>query len=590
VLVLDDVRAIERNSTIRTLSPLSVPLSPPGASTVAGRPIANLSFAINYAFADPDLRSTRAFHVGNVAIHFAAALCLFAVVARTLRSPRLAGRFGQGAPYLAGTIALLWSVHPLQTESVTYLVQRVESLMGLFYLLTLYCAIRAVEDRRSTIWTFATVVFAALGMATKEVFVTAPVAVAAWYVLFGSAATRRLQRQVVLGLAATWLVFAALVVHEHRAPSLDLQFSTSWRYLLTQSSVIVHYLRLSLWPAPLVFLYTWPLATSIWQVLVPALIIVALLGATVVGFIRGAPISYAGVWFFIILAPTSSVIPIATEVAAEHRMYLPLAAVISAIVIGIYVVLEKWLARRQILMQLVAAALIALLAIPLAAETRARNRDYWSEEALWRDTVEKQPGNERARVAYGTALAAVGKLAEAETQLRRAVELDEGDPLAHTRLGTVLAAQDKSTEAVAELERALDLRGDDVDAHRALGQIYALRHDDRRAVTHLSRAVELAGDSPPLLTNLAAILADSRDVTVRDAPRALVLAERAVALTGRQDAFALDVLAVAQAGTGRFGEASATAREGAAIARAQGNESLLNELEYRANAYAGLAR
>jgi Flp pilus assembly protein TadD len=170
------------------------------------------------------------------------------------------------------------------------------------------------------------------------------------------------------------------------------------------------------------------------------------------------------------------------------------------------------------------------------------------------------------------------------------VELDETDPLARTRLGTVLAAQNKSTEAVGELERALERHADDVDAHRVLGQIYASRRDDRRAVMHLSRAVELAGDSPALLTNLAAILADSRDVTVRDAPRALALAERAVALTARQDALALDVLAVAQAAMGRFGEASATAREGAAIARAQGNEGLLNELEYRANAYAALAR
>jgi cytochrome c-type biogenesis protein CcmH/NrfG len=154
----------------------------------------------------------------------------------------------------------------------------------------------------------------------------------------------------------------------------------------------------------------------------------------------------------------------------------------------------------------------------------------------------------------------------------------------------VLAAQDKGTEAVAELERALVLRPDDVDAHRVLGQIYASRRDDRRAVEHLGRAVELAGSDPALLTQLAAILADSRDVTVRDAPRALALADRAVTLTGRRDPFALDVLSVSQAAMARFAEAAETAREGLVLAREQGQQALVNELEYRANAYAALAR
>ncbi len=585
MLVLDDVRAIARNESIRTLWPLSVPLSPAGASTVAGRPVANFTFAVNYALGDPELRTLWGYHFTNLAIHFAAALALFGVVRRTLTTERMRTRFGESAPWLAFIVALMWMVHPLQTESVTYLVQRVESLMGLFYLLTLYCAIRANEGRRVRAWTIAAVVACGLGMATKEVMVTAPTAVALWYYVFAARDGGRIaRRRVVAGLAVTWLVFVALVLREHRAPSLDLRLATAWSYLLTQSEVILHYLRLSIVPAPLVFLYTWPPAPSLGAVAGPAAIVALLVALTIVGVVRRHPLGFAGAWFFLILAPTSSVLPIATEVAAEHRMYLPLAAVAATVVLAAFTIMRSRAAR------ILGLAIAAVIVVLLGSETRARNRDYSSEEQLWRVTVERQPANQRARIAYGSALASAGRLPEAQAEFRRAVQLDPSDGLARARLGTVLAAEQRFDEAIHELERALELRPDDVDAHRVLGQIYASRRQDARAVLHLGRAVELAGDHAEMLTGLAAILADSRDVSVRDAPRALALAERAVALTGRRDPFALDVLSVAQAGVGRFADAAATAREAVPLAQAQGNQPLINELQYRVSAYESRAR
>jgi hypothetical protein len=161
VFVLDDVRAIVRNPTIRTLWPLAMPLAPPTGSTVAGRPVANLSFAINHAMAPAEAEARPAspgvpggagpidpapYHAGNLLIHLVAALVLFAIVRRTLLSESLRPRFGAAAPWLALVVALVWVVHPLQTAAVTYVVQRVESLMGLFYLLTLYCATRRASS------------------------------------------------------------------------------------------------------------------------------------------------------------------------------------------------------------------------------------------------------------------------------------------------------------------------------------------------------------------------------------------------------------------------------------------------------------
>ena len=270
------------------------------------------------AFAD----NVWGYHALNLAIHLAAALALFGIVGRTLRSAPLAQAFGGASTPLAFVVALVWTVHPLQTESVTYVVQRVESLMGLFYLLTLYCAIRAAEGGGR--WTAAAIGACALGMGTKEVMVTAPLMVWLWDRTFLGGAPRS-RWPLYAGLAATWLVLAALMAAPSQARTvLGLLAGSSaagpsigpgeqwapWSYMLTQATVVVHYLRLALLPSPLVFdYYDWPQARSLGDVWPQAALLDALAIGTLVAIVRGHPIGFAGAWFFAILAPTSSFIP-----------------------------------------------------------------------------------------------------------------------------------------------------------------------------------------------------------------------------------------------------------------------------------------
>jgi protein O-mannosyl-transferase len=148
--IWDDQTSIVTNRTIQHLWPLSDPLTPPRETPVAGRPLVNLSFAINYALGG--LNET-GYHAGNIAIHIACALLLFAIVRRTLLNKE-SGEISQEARPLfqpadttAVVVALLWMVHPLQSEAVNYITQRSESLMALFFLLTLYAAIRARPAR-----------------------------------------------------------------------------------------------------------------------------------------------------------------------------------------------------------------------------------------------------------------------------------------------------------------------------------------------------------------------------------------------------------------------------------------------------------
>jgi len=141
-LLFDDISSIADNPSIRRLWPIWPALSPPNEAGVGGRPLLNLSYAANYAAGGAGVFG---YHLINLCIHVLAAWTLFALVRHTLRRPILAERFGSAANSLALAISAIWAWHPVQTESVTYLSQRAESMMGLFYLLTLYCFMRGTE-------------------------------------------------------------------------------------------------------------------------------------------------------------------------------------------------------------------------------------------------------------------------------------------------------------------------------------------------------------------------------------------------------------------------------------------------------------
>ena len=343
------------------------------------------------------------------------------------------------------------------------------------------------------------------------------VAVAAlWDHLFGvprPGRTVRTRWGLLAGLAATWLVLGALVLYEHRGPSLRLDPAMVWMYVVTQAEVVVHYVRLALVPAPLVFFYDWMLQASLGAVGWQAALLAVVVMATAVGLARRHAAGFLGAWFVLILAPSSSVLPIVTEVAAEHRMYLPLAAVVAAVVLGVFLLGRRLVPSPRV--AVVAGALAAVAVVgALGVETRARSRVYWSAESLWQDTVSKRPNDPRSRVAYGEALAAAGRMVEAEAQLQVAVTLAPEDPNARVRLGSVLAQQRKFDAAVPQLERALALRPADVDAHRFLGEIYAVQRQDQLAVRHYELALAFVPDDAQVMASLAVILADSRDASV----------------------------------------------------------------------------
>jgi Tfp pilus assembly protein PilF len=484
VYVFDDEPALEQNPNVRSLWPLTTAMSAPADTTLSGRPVAALSFAVDRALADDALVSD---HAANLLIHLTAALLLFGITWRTLMTPPLRERFSSAATTLAMIVALIFVVHPIQTGSVTYVVQRVESLMGLLYLATLYCAIRALDaNRRSRVlWTGASVLACALGMGTKEVMATAPLMVMLWDRQF--APDRMRVRRPLYGLlASTWVILAVLVAGGHRSMSVGFGFAgwPWWRYLMTQAGVIAHYLRLAVIPTPLVLDYDWRAASSVMQVALPGALVTGLLAATLWGLWRRSPAAFAGAWFFLILAPSSGVIPVVTEVAAEHRMYLPLAAVIALAVLGLSVVL-----RRMPRAGLIVAAAVVLL---FARMTYARNADYQDYDRIWSATIAERPQNARARNNYATSLLMKGRYGEAEPHLRVAVEENTSFAEAEANLGVALSAQGRLDEGAAHLRRAIEIQPDYVSAHRNLGETYAVQNRLGDAFAEYTKALAIA--------------------------------------------------------------------------------------------------
>ena len=599
--VFDDEPAIVENVHIRQLaSPLHA-MSAPAGTTVSGRPVAALTLAINYALAPKDARDTLreplsqssfadvdryrrnvwGYHALNLLVHIAAALTLFGIVRRTLLSEALRDRYGSLSTGFALAISLLWVVHPLTTASVTYLIQRVESLMGLFYLLTLYCAIRAWD--RNPMWAGASVLACALGMATKESMVSAPLVVILWDRLFAPSSALRPSRNrwaLYCALAASWIVLALLVAGGHRPYAAGFHFEDWpwWRYLITQAGVILHYLRLAFVPSPLVLDYEWQPAT-VAGAFVPVIVVMALVAIAIWAGLRRHPLACPAAVFFLVLAPTSSILPIVTEVAAEHRMYLPLACVIALTVFGVSVALNHAVAPPFVRPVIALAAAAALCGITLS-----RNRDYQSGERIWYDTVQKRPSNARARTNYATVLLAEGRIAEAEQQLRQAVATDPQRAEAQLGLGVALASQRRFDEAMPRLRRAFELAPDNPEVNRNLGEAYASQGVMSEAVRHYDAALRAKPDDVMLLNRMGWILATSTAETLRDGAKARALAERAVQITQKLDAESLDTLAAAQAETGDFETAVATARQALDRARATRTE-MVPELEQRLGMY-----
>ena len=351
------------------------------------------------------------YRLTNIVIHIAAGLTLFGLVRRTLMLPApglLSGLTPTARPndsdradWIAAAVALLWLVHPLQTEAVTYVVQRYESLMALGFLLTLYFTVRGAQSMKPRDWYIAAFVACFLGALSKEVIAVAPLVVLLYDRAFLSGSfAKAWQRR--------WPLYAALMIptlflfvvtrqsfigDDTGSAGFGMKDVSAWEYLRSQPGVMLHYLRLTFWPDRLILDYGWPVAESPLAIYGLGALVLLLVGISLWATWQHSQLGFLGLALFLILAPTSSIIPI-KDLAFEHRMYLPLAAVIILTVLAVERILarlrwpEAWQGHAALL-------LVAIAAGGLSLRTMLRNRDYHDSIAIWRQCIENNPSHPR---------------------------------------------------------------------------------------------------------------------------------------------------------------------------------------------------
>jgi tetratricopeptide (TPR) repeat protein len=605
--VYDDELTIIDNRSIREWWRLPDVLQAEQDSPTAGRPVVNVSFALNYAFAG---LAVRPYHAINLLVHVLCALVVFALLRTTLALPSIPERLRRRSTRLAFAIALIWSVHPLNSEVVDYITQRTESLMALFYLLTIYAGVHAVGSRYPLSWQTVAVACCGLGMAAKESMATAPLILILYdrTFLFGSFKTALQQRwRFYCAIGSTWLLLAALLWSIPRGESAGFASGVDpWTYLLNQTVMITQYLRQALWPRYLVASYGWPLSLTLPDVLPQALLLTLLFGLATAAVIRSPKLGFAGAWFFITLAPTSSVVPIATEVGAERRMYLPLVALIALVILGgssLWDALKsRWLERRGRPGVLRHGDLIGLFGVValLMAGTIARNREYSSFVTLARTVVDRWPtsvahhvlggallaegaydeaivrlrealaGSPRAYYDLGAALFNQGKLDEAIGPLRTMIRIWESPPATHPYwlapvrgdvvsarllIGRALAQQERFAEAAVEFEQVLAMAPSHVETRKLLAMALFRDGSYERAIPHFEEYLRSwQADVEPLRSLAIAYVATGKVSEAVAMFRRAVDAEPANGLTRRH-------LANALYDTGRFEEAVVHASE-----------------------------
>ncbi len=583
--------------------------------TNSTRPLVGLSFFLNYRLSG---KNAADYHAFNLLIHLSACLLLYGIVRRTLTLARSSAIYSCLVPPFA---AVIWGVHPIQTESVTYIVQRAESLMGLFYLLTLYSTIRGITVRRSLPWFAAAALACMFGMLTKPVMVTAPVVVLLYdrtFVAGSFSKALRCRRGLYACLSATWLILAWLVLSPNESTTstgLAVQSVTPMSYLAVQQGVVLHYLRLIAWPHPLCLDYAWPPVTQAIEVILPALILVPLVLSCIYLVVRRSPIGFCMAWFFIILAPSSSILPI-SDLAVEHRLYLPLAglAVLAASSVVFLTELGMRWAHSRRLTAWIATAILSSVTMALMLTTHMRNRVYSSYEAFSRSIVRARPYNFRARTMLIEAITANQDFAQAEREASSLISdllgaIDSGHrkysvsasrpdrilPTAYSQQGMARLHLDRTEEALQDFETALAYRSDyftaqyllavalmgleryqealpaaqraiEIDpesssARTLLGIILIKAGREHEAISPLEKAVTISPRETIARLELAWLLATDPSPLIRDGDRALELCRDVIRLSGGGNYRALDATAAAFASSGNFAAAVDAAKK-----------------------------
>ena len=571
--IFDDHTSITGNPVIKNLKNFFVGTS--GYDYNPRRFLPYLSFAVNFHF---DGLNVVGYHLFNLAVHIGCALLVYTLLRLTFRTPYFqdklqASRFklqsltSQPSTFIPLLTALLFVAHPVQTQAVTYIVQRMTSLATFFYLLSLILYIQArlrlgtgvqgAESQSqskflSPLLLLAGAVFSAvLAMRSKEIAFTLPFAVLLYETFFFQGKWKRRLFYLAPLLLTLPIIPFSLLTTGARTGELLSDVDQAARvvgsgiprlhYLFTQFRVLVTYLRLLILPVNQNLDYDYPVYASFFTppVFLSFLLLAALFALAIYLYFRTRQsphstlnsqpstfnqpalrlVSFGILWFFLALAVESSLIPI-PDVIYEHRLYLPSVGAFTAAAAGLWMVIDR---ARKPALALSLTAMAAAVVLLLTAATWQRNQIWRSAASLWQDVAAKSPKKARPYLSLGAALGKEGRMEEAIAALRRGIRLSPDDPKPYINLGAALASTGRLQEAAGVLSKVLKLEPDNPEALNNLGIILTDLGRSDEATGLLSRATRVDPENARAWYNLG-----RADLQAGHAAEAMTALQRAI--------------------------------------------------------------
>ena len=456
------------------------------------RYVGKLTFALNYALHGLDVRG---YHLVNLLIHVVNGVLVYLLVVASFRAPGLAGSRLDGR--LVGLItALLFVSHPLQTQAVTYIVQRYTSLGTMFYLLGVLGYVRWRLGEGGW-WYLVGLVSAVAGMKTKEIVFTLPLVIGLYEVVFFEGGARRflyvlpfVGSMVLVPLSFIGKVGALgeLVEEVERVTSVEEGLGR-WQYILTEVRVLVSYLRLVFLPVGQNLDYDYRVSEGMdWEVLGSGVVLGVLLVAGVVfgrgRWVEGRLVGFGLLWFFVCHLVEGFLV-VLPDVIFEHRMYLPMYGVVVAVV-----VLVVW-GAGAVGRQREAVVVMMLVVLVLVVMSYRRNQVWTDEVRLWQDVVSKSPNKARAYNNLGYVYSERGWFQEAEKAFKKALQLRPDHPGTHYNLGNLYLSMGQLDMAIEEYQKAIALKPDYIEAHNNLAIAYKRKGMYEKAVNEYQTVLRL---------------------------------------------------------------------------------------------------
>lgn len=619
--LFDDISNILNNSNIRLTEITWDGIRRAGFQSLSShRPVANISFALNYYFNGYNVLG---YHLINILIHILTGVILFYFIKTTLvissfgniiiepekntssdichvsiqdvndlsnTAPQRSFCPASNEPlFIPFFTTFIWLVHPLQTQTVSYIVQRMNGMAAMFYILSLllYAKARLSHSKSKKLLLFLICIFSGiLSLGSKEIAATLPffVFLYEWY-FFQNVNLKWLKRNLKYFLCILFfiVVIAWFFLGTHPIQTLlsDYQIRkfTLWQRVQTEFRVVMYYVSLIIFPHPrrLNLLHDFSISNSFLDPITTLLSFIAIIGLIVAAVWtakRKRLFSFCILWFLGNLLIESSVIGL--EIIFEHRTYLPSMFFILMIVALAYdFIKKKW----------IGSIFLCVIAILFSAWTYQRNIVWSDDVILWKDCVNKSPHQYRQHYNLGLSLAGKGRLDEAIKQYHKALSINPDDAKTYYGLGNALVRKGDGEAAVYNYHQALQINPSYYEAYYNLGRILSKKGEIAKAIDKYQKVLSINGEMTPALYNLSWIYATSKIEKYRDGKKAVSLAEKLCKLTDYRQPLALDALAASYAEIGRFFDAVTIAKKALKLSLQTGPKELELGIKTRLSLY-----